>query len=329
MLEQRSQSEARGKKIAPLILSAAAAFFLGLAVGRLSLGQAPEPESHATPAPGVAAGEVSALTITPDQPGGQIDNATPAAAESPLTVGRSISTSAVDALAARAEAAPAPEASEGELQALVIRLKDRVVKLERKLAKLESEQAERLEDTADARERDRAQATATAVDRRTALVTAGVPEPAAEDIVWRQSAWDLERLELQDQAIREGWHRTERYYAELRELNQDAVNFRAEIGDQAYDRYLYETGENNRVRVTSVIPGSEAELAGLAPGDVIESYGEGRIFDFTELRNSTATGERGELVPVVVRRGDLYIEAVVPRGPLGVRIEADRLPPGE
>ena len=75
--------------------------------------------------------------------------------------------------------------------------------------------------------------------------------------------------------------------------------------------------------------GDEAELAGLTTGDVIESYGDGRIFNFTDLRNSTATGERGELVPVVVRRGDLYIEAVVPRGPLGVRIEADRLPPSE
>jgi C-terminal processing protease CtpA/Prc len=204
-----------------------------------------------------------------------------------------------------------------------------VGKLERKLAKLESQQSERPESAEDTGESTQATATATAADRRVALVSAGVPEPTADDIVWRQSAWDLERLELQDQALREGWHRTERYYQELQELNDEAVNFRTEIGDQAYDRYLYQTGENNRVRVSSVIPGSEAELAGLEPGDVIESYGDGRIFDFTDLRNSTATGERGELVPVVIQRGDTFIEALVPRGPLGVRIEADRLPPDE
>lgn len=326
MLEKRSQADAGGKKMGPLILSAAAAFVLGLTVGRLSLGQAPDPKSHAAPSSGIAGGEVAALAITPEDPG-QIGPAASASAERTSTGERSDSQNGVAALAAAVEPAPASETSEDDLQSLVSRLKDRVVKLERKLAKLESEQGDREEETSGARERERAQATATAADRQTALVMAGVPEPAAEDIVWRQSAWDLERLELQDQAMREGWHRTERYYQELRELNQDAVNFRAEIGDQAYDRYLYQTGENNRVRVTSVIPGSEAEMAGLAPGDIIESYGDGRIFNFTDLRNSTATGERGELVPVVIQRGDVHIEAVVPRGPLGVRIEADALPP--
>ena len=324
MPEQRSQAESSVRKMRPVILSAAAAFVLGLTVGRLSLGQAPDPESYATPSTGTSSEGLSALAITPGGPAKTGQSAT-ATEEGTPSGDWTVNQSGADAFTVSAEPAPPPESSGGGLQGLVSRLEARVVKLERKLVKLESEQAKRPDETPDNRER--AQATATATDRRTALITAGVPEPAAEDIVWRQSAWDLERLELQDQAMREGWHRTERYYQELRELNQDAVNFRAEIGDQAYDRYLYQTGENNRVRVTSVIPGSEAEMAGLAPGDIIESYGDGRIFNFTDLRNSTATGERGELVPVVIQRGDMYIEAMVPRGPLGVRIEADALPP--
>ena len=324
MLEQRSQAESRGKRMRPVILSVGAAFILGLTVGRLSLGQAPDPKSQVTPSSGTAREEISALAITP---GGSATTgeAAPAPDERTPIGDWAINQNGDAAFAPGADQAQAPDSFGDGLQALVSRLEARVGKLERKLAKLESEQDERPEEASTARER--AQATATAADRRVALVSAGVPEPTADDIVWRQSALDLERLELQDQAIREGWHRTERYYQELRELNQDAVNFRAEIGDEAYDRYLYQTGEDNRVRVASVIPGSEAELAGLAPGDIIESYGDGRIFNFTDLRNSTATGERGELVPVVIQRGDMYIEAMVPRGPLGVRIEADALPP--
>jgi hypothetical protein len=326
MLEQRSQAEARGKKMRPVILGAGAAFILGLTVGRLSLGQAPAPEAHLTPSPGAATEALSALSITPAGPAKASRGASASGERTPVG-DWTVDQSGDAAITAGADHALAPNSSGDGLQALVRRLEARVGKLEHKLAKLESEQAERPEDASDTRER--ARAAATAGDRRSALITAGVPEPAADDIVWRQSTWDLERLELQDQAIREGWHRTERYYQALRDLEQDAVDFRTEIGDQAYDRYLYQTGEDNRVRVASVIPGSEAELAGLAPGDIIESYGDGRIFNFTDLRNSTATGERGELVPVVIQRGDLFIEALVPRGPLGVRIEADRLPPNE
>lgn len=44
---------------------------------------------------------------------------------------------------------------------------------------------------------------------------------------------------------------------------------RAEIGGQAYDRYLFETGDVNRVKISGLILGSTAEQSGLMPGDII------------------------------------------------------------
>ena len=144
----------------------------------------------------------------------------------------------------------------------------------------------------------------------------------------KQSELELDRLELRDQAIREGWYGTDRYSEELRELNRDAIDLRAEIGERLYDEYLFQTGEFNRVKVTSVIQGSAAEQSGLLPGDIIESYGDEYIYDYSDLRSATADGVRGETVPVLIRRGDHLFEAEIARGPMGVRLEPLNVPPG-
>ncbi len=169
--------------------------------------------------------------------------------------------------------------------------------------------------------------TDTPQNRRAALVASGVPEPDADDIVWRQSEQAMARLELQDRAIREGWFRTDRYFTELRGLNGDRVDLRSEVGAESYDRYLYQTGESNRVQIGSVIQGSPAERSGLASGDIIESYGGEPIFDFTDLREATTAGARDELVPLRVRRGDAVFETWIERGPVGVQLESASLAP--
>ena len=166
-------------------------------------------------------------------------------------------------------------------------------------------------------------------ERRTALVAVGVPAPQADDIVWRQSELALERLELQDRALREGWHRTQRYYEELSALGDAAPDLRDEIGEAGYDRYLYETGELNRVQISGVIEGSQAAQTGLRPGDVIESYDGTRIFRFEDLRQATTAGARDELVPLRIRRDGALIDAWVARGPIGVRLEAASVPPDD
>ena len=166
-------------------------------------------------------------------------------------------------------------------------------------------------------------------NQRVALISAGVPPSVADELVWRRSQQEIDRLELRDQAIREGWFRTERYAEELRRLNSDATGLRTEIGDAAYDRYLYQTGEFNRVRVDSIIEGSVADQTGLLPGDVIESYDGELILNFSDLRNATTNGARDEEVPVVVRRGDSVIETWLARGPIGIRLEGAAVAPDD
>ncbi|HSO81279.1 PDZ domain-containing protein [Thiocapsa sp.] len=174
---------------------------------------------------------------------------------------------------------------------------------------------------------DRPPAPRTADERRGALVAAGVDPGMAEDLVLKEAQRSLERLSLRDQAIREGWVGTAQYREELSRINADERSLREEIGDDIYDRYLYGTGADNRVKVDSVIPGSAAEIAGLQAGDLIESYADERLFDFSELRSKTTEGEYGEQVAVQVRRGGRVIETWVPRGPLGVTLDSARIGP--
>jgi hypothetical protein len=164
-------------------------------------------------------------------------------------------------------------------------------------------------------------------EQRNALLRAGVTGDVADDLIWRRAQVSLDRLDLRDQAIREGWLNTDRYREELRKINEQRVSMRDEIGVDAYDRYLFETGQDNRVLVDSVIPGSAGEDSGMLPGDVIERYGDQPVYDFSDLRTATSDGERGELVPVTVRRGRELVELLLPRGPIGIGLDATRIDP--
>ena len=208
---------------------------------------------------------------------------------------------------------------------LIGRLEKRVRGLERQLVNLRTEFTHAKDKAPEPA--TEALPLATPEDRRSALVAAGVAESNAEDIVRKQSEWELDRLELQDQALREGWYGTDRYSETLRELSRDAIDLRTEIGERAYDEYLFQTGESNRIKVTSVIQGSAAEQSGLLPGDIIETYGDAYIYDYSDLRSATADGVRGETVPVLIRRGDNLIEAEIARGPMGIRLEPLNFPP--
>ncbi|MGB5602311.1 MAG: PDZ domain-containing protein, partial [Gammaproteobacteria bacterium] len=134
-------------------------------------------------------------------------------------------------------------------------------------------------------------------------------------------------LELRDRAIREGYLGTSRYSRELNALLEQDVSLREEVGDDAYDRYLYATGQSNRVNITSVMPGSPAEQAGIKSGDVVLSYADSQLFNWSELQAATTDGERGEYVNVTVLRNGQRVNLWLPRGPLGVRLSSLRLQP--
>ncbi len=152
------------------------------------------------------------------------------------------------------------------------------------------------------------------------LITAGVDQGTAVEIKQRSDQWTLDRLDLIDTASREGWRDSDEFGEKMRELHEQRVDIRSEIGDTAYDNYLYAAGESNRVQVRSIINGSAAQVSGITTGDIVLAYADALIYTSRELQNATRDGIRGELVSVSVLRGGQTLNLAIPRGPLGVTL---------
>lgn len=159
------------------------------------------------------------------------------------------------------------------------------------------------------------------------LIAAGIDAQTAGEIAREQSAAALARLDLRDRAIREGYMGTEQYRDEMRALSASEKNVRETVGVDAWDKYLYHTGQNNRVAVGSVMLGSAAEQSGLAAGDVLLRYEDEPLYQYSDLRSATIAGERDEIVSLTVLRAGNTITLSVPRGPLGIRLESQRVDP--
>ena len=159
------------------------------------------------------------------------------------------------------------------------------------------------------------------------LIKGGIDPSLAEDIVRRKNSIELKRLALQDRATREGYLNTQQYYDELAAINVNDISLREELGDQRYDEYLYNSKQNNRIRISSVMLGSAAEQAGIQDGDIVLSYDNTRMFNWSELKDATAEGQLGEYVSISIYRNGEIFSFSVPRGPLGMQLGATRLEP--
>lgn len=164
-------------------------------------------------------------------------------------------------------------------------------------------------------------------DPLTTLTAAGFTPARAEQVKKRLDKFALDRLSLWDTATREGWLNSEKYQQQLKAIQTGEDGFRDDLGDTDYDRMLYALGEPNRVTVQEVMLGSASAASGIQAGDMILSYDGARVFKFEDLRGATVRGTAGELVPVTVQRGDKVESVYVPRGPLGVRLDAARVVP--
>lgn len=159
------------------------------------------------------------------------------------------------------------------------------------------------------------------------LLAAGLDEQSARDFQSRTDQYQLSRLELFDQAAREGWDASGELGDRLRALDDSQPDLREELGDSAYDRYLYESGSSNRISIDSVITGSAAELAGLQVGDMITGYAGEPIFQVQDLQQATRAGSRGESVQLVFERDGQILSSDILRGPLGVTLRPTREQP--
>lgn len=152
------------------------------------------------------------------------------------------------------------------------------------------------------------------------LIKAGLDSFTAQEIARKKSDVELRRLELLDDATREGYMGTDRFREEMTQLRKAEVRVRDEVDEASYDKYLYYTGQANRVGVASVLMGSAAEEGGIQQGDIILRYQDEPLYSGRDLRIATSNGERDEPVNVTVQRGDSKVTVSVPRGPLGVRL---------
>jgi hypothetical protein len=153
-----------------------------------------------------------------------------------------------------------------------------------------------------------------------ALMTAGLDANKAAAVKRRYDEIELTEVYLRDQAAREEWVGTERFTEELAALEAQRLAVRDEIGDAAYDQYLFSLGRTNRVRIDDVMAGSPAAEVGLQAGDMILRYGDVRLFSPDELVAHSQSGNEGEMVRLVVIRNGTRFEVDVPRGPLGLRV---------
>ncbi len=159
------------------------------------------------------------------------------------------------------------------------------------------------------------------------LLAAGLDEQTARDLQSRNDQFQLSRLELFDQAAREGWEDSDQLSERLEELEKSRPDLRAELGDSLYDQYLYEAGNFNRIAIDSVITGSAASQAGLQAGDFIISYAGERTFGVQDLQQATRSGSRGESVQLVFERDGQTLSTDMLRGPMGVTLRPSRQEP--
>ncbi len=159
------------------------------------------------------------------------------------------------------------------------------------------------------------------------LTAAGFDPDEAEYLVNRWGQQQMNLLYLRDPAIREGWIDTPRYEQAAQELRNGSDSIREELGPEAYDRFLYASGQSNRVVLNSVIDSSPAQAVGLQPGDTVVSYDGSRIFTLSDLRHATTAGEPDVPVVIEVDRDGQRLAFEIARGPIGVTLGRRRAEP--
>ncbi len=206
-------------------------------------------------------------------------------------------------------------------------LEERIAQLEQKLALLETEAPVEAAPQSQDGETDKPAMSGPVTPSIDKLVEAGISPDIASDILRRMGQQEYRRLELQNLISRSSGSVRRNYQTELREINRNRISLRSELGDDTYDQYLYSSGQSNRVQVNSVMSGSPAETAGFELGDVILSYGGQRVLSWPDIRRLTRQGEIGSYVDIEVLRDGQRMSIMVPRGTLGVQLDAVRLDP--
>ena len=149
--------------------------------------------------------------------------------------------------------------------------------------------------------------------RVSSLIEGGFSEDEARRVLRLESEASFKAMQLAWEAQRSG---------EAVDFVGNADNpqaiLRAEMGDDAFARYLEAQGQPTSVRITQVFSGSPGNSAGLQPGDELVSYNGERVFNVMDLRSGTMKGQPGEDVVIEIDRDGVRMQLTVPRGPIGI-----------
>lgn len=154
-----------------------------------------------------------------------------------------------------------------------------------------------------------------------ALIEGGMDSVQASQLKTFFEQLEMDRLYLRDQAARESWDRV-RLRDEFRQLGDKEESLRDQLGESAYDAYLYASGQSNRVAVTSVLASAQAGQAGIEAGDHILRYDNQRVYSWRDLRTATTSGDITDVVEVEVDRDGETLQFYLARGPLGIRMNS-------
>ncbi len=162
-----------------------------------------------------------------------------------------------------------------------------------------------------------------------ALTLLGLTDTDIEQIKQRVADDEMKLIRLRNQAMREEWYGSKRWFEESAEIDEDVNIYREELGDDKYDRYLFQTGQRNRVVIQSIIPGSPGNEHELKEGDIILNYADNRIFRWNDLTSATSTGTPEEIVKMEILRDTEVLEIYIPRGPIGIRLTGTLINPDD
>ena len=145
------------------------------------------------------------------------------------------------------------------------------------------------------------------------LVAAGFDEYQAEEIIRQTEEMQMTMLNARFEASQSG----EDFNAG--EMQAQAVaEFRADLGEQDYERYLEATNQSTSIGVSNVLASSPAEIAGMQTGDEIVSYNGERVFNTNDLNRLTNSSDAsGNVIVEVIRDGET-ISLSLPEGPIGI-----------
>lgn len=161
------------------------------------------------------------------------------------------------------------------------------------------------------------------------LTSSGINPDIAKDLLRRISQQQYRRLELKNLIQRSNSSERKGYSDALRELNKNVITLREELGEETYDQYLFTSGQDNRVKVSSVMAGSPAESSGFESDDIILLYDNRKIFGWADLQKATIQGEIGSYTSIDIMRNGERMSLMVPRGTLGIKLDTAQLDPSE